>query len=152
VNPISSWDERYLALAGFISSWSKDPSTQVGAVITDTRNRIVSVGFNGMPVGVADTFERLNDRELKYKMIVHAERNAMLFAQRSLDGCTLYTVPFMPCSVCAGMVVQAGIKRVVAPFVDNSRWNEAFRLTEEIFAEAGVKLDLVYPEEAIAYG
>src|ERR1700692_2564953 len=98
------WDKRFLELAQFISKWSKDPSTCVGAVIVDKDLRIVSVGFNGLPKGVEDTEERLNNRDIKIKIVVHAERNAILFARTSLVGCTLYTFPFSSCSVCAGMV------------------------------------------------
>lgn len=140
---VEKWDRRFLELAQYISGWSKDPSTKVGAVITDAKNRVVSVGYNGLPMGVEDTDERLNNRDLKYKMIVHGERNAMLFAGRSIDGCTLYTWPFMPCSVCASMVIQTGISRVVAPFSDNPRWAEDFKLSEQLFSEAGVKLLLL---------
>jgi dCMP deaminase len=140
---IDKWDARFLELAKLVASWSKDPSTQTGAVIVAPDRRIVSVGFNGLPQGVADTPERLTDRDVKYQMIVHCERNAMLFAQRSLHGCTLYTWPFMSCSVCAAMVIQAGIKRHVAPQSDNPRWQDSFKLTREMFAEAGVQVHLV---------
>lgn len=140
---VEKWDRRFLELAEHISCWSKDPSTKVGAVITDQKNRVVSVGYNGLPMGVEDTDERLNNRDLKYKMIVHGERNAMLFAGRPLDDCTLFTWPFMPCSVCASMVIQAGITRVVAPFSENPRWVEDFKLTEQLFVEAGVNLLLL---------
>ena len=140
---IEKWDRRFLELAEHISSWSKDPSTKVGAVITDPKNRVVSIGYNGLPMGVEDTDERLNNRDLKYKMIVHGERNAMLFAARPIDGCTLFTWPFMPCSVCASMVIQSGIARVVAPYSDNPRWAEDFKLTEQLFTESGVQLLLL---------
>jgi len=138
------WDRWFLGMADYVSSASKDPSTKVGAVIVDENRRIVSTGYNGLPQGVEDTDERLNNRELKYKLIVHGERNALLFAGRSVHGCTLYTTPFMPCSVCAGMVIQAGIKRVVAPYSDNPRWAEDFKLTEQLFSEAEVELVLLH--------
>lgn len=140
---MNHWDQRYLQLAEHVSLWSKDPSTKTGAVIVTPHNEVVSVGFNGFPRGVADTAERLNNRDIKYRMIVHCERNAMLFAARPLHGCTLYTVPFMSCADCAAMVVQAGIKRCVAPWSDNPRWIESFKLTEALFREGGVALDLV---------
>jgi dCMP deaminase len=140
LNDVSKWDQRFLKLAYDVSDWSKDPSTKVGAVIARGK-RFISLGYNGFPVGVEDTEERLNERELKYQLIVHGERNAIIFAERSLVGCTLYTVPFMPCSVCAGMVIQAGITRVVAPYSDNPRWIESFKLTESMFREAGVTLE-----------
>lgn len=138
---ISKWDKRYLELAILVSTWSKDPSTKTGAVIVAPNNSIVSVGFNGFAKGVGDYPSRLEARELKYKMIVHCERNAMLFAKRDLEGCTLYTVPFMSCASCAAMVIQAGIKRCVAPYSDNPRWKEDFEITEAMFFEAGVKLE-----------
>lgn len=142
---VEKWDRRFLDLAQFISAWSKDPSTKVGAVITDARNRIVSTGYNGLPRGVDDSDERLQNRDLKYKMIVHGERNAILFAGRSVDSCTLYTYPFMPCSVCAAMVIQSGINRVVSYYSDNPRWVEDFKLSQELFKEAGVELVLLNP-------
>ena len=143
---VNKWDERFLELSKHIAGWSKDPSTKTGAVITDSLNRLVSIGYNGFPIGVEDSSKRLDNRELKYKMIVHCERNAMLFAKRDLAGCTLYTWPFMSCGPCAGMVIQAGIKRCVAPYDDNPRWREDFKITEQMFKEAGVELILVGKE------
>ncbi|NCA14162.1 MAG: hypothetical protein EBS89_08535, partial [Proteobacteria bacterium] len=78
----SDWDRWFLGLAHYVSTASKDPSTKVGAVIVDAERRVVSVGYNGLPRGVEDSEERLHNREVKYKMIIHAERNAILFAQR----------------------------------------------------------------------
>lgn len=136
---LNKWDVRFLELAKHIASWSNDPSTQTGAVITNYR-RVVSVGYNGFPCGVDDAPERYADRELKYKMIVHCERNALLFAQRSLAGCTLYTWPFMSCAPCAAMVIQSGITRCVAPASDNPRWQADFELTRLMFREADIEL------------
>lgn len=136
------WDNFFLGMAQYIAGASKDPSTKVGAVIVDDERRLVSAGYNGFPRGVADTEERLNNRDLKYKMVVHAEMNALLFARGSVKDCTLYTVPFTCCSQCCGRVIQSGIKRCVSYFSSNPRWQEDFRLTEEMFKEAGIKLDL----------
>jgi dCMP deaminase len=132
-------------LARFISTWSKDPSTQTGAVITDQKRRVISVGYNGLAQGVEDLPERLNNRDIKYKIIVHCERNALLFASRSMEGCTLYTWPFMSCSTCAAMVIQAGIKQCVAPWSDNPRWKDDFELSQQMFNEAGVRVELLDP-------
>ena len=144
------WDRRFLEMAKLVASWSKDPSTQTGAVITDASRRVISVGFNGFPQGVKDLPERYSNRELKYKIIVHCERNAILFANRSLAGCTLYTWPFMSCTVCAAMVIQSGIKRCVAPEVTDpglkERWGQELELARTLFEEAGVRLDLYEPE------
>lgn len=137
------WDKRFLRLAREISSWSKDPSTKVGAVIVDDNNRIISVGYNGFPQGVEDSEERLLDRQKKYDIIVHGEMNAILFANKSLVGCTLYTWPFEPCSKCAGVIIQSGIKRVVSIVNTNSRWGENFSISRKLFTEAKVCLELL---------
>ena len=142
---MNKWDKRFLELAQQISTYSKDPSTQVSAVIVDDKNRIVSVGYNGFPRGVEDTEERYNDRDTKIKMIVHAEVNAILMAQKDLSNHTIYTFPFMPCSTCAGIIIQSGIKRCISIPVTGERyerWKDAFALTETMFEEAGVQLDL----------
>jgi len=136
------WDQRYLELAELVSTWSKDPSTRTGAVIVGPDNFLISVGYNGFPRLVQDSLDRLDNRDLKYKMIVHCERNAIIAAKRDLAGCTLYTYPFMSCAPCAGMVIQAGISRCVAPFNDNPRWQEDFKLTQQMFKEARVELTL----------
>jgi dCMP deaminase len=137
---LQKWDRRYIDLAKHVSTWSKDPSTKTGAVIVDDKMRLISVGYNGLPVGVEDRPERLEVREIKYKMIVHCERNAIIFAKSSLEGATMYTWPFMSCAVCAGMVIQSGIKRCVAPRNNNPRWVADFELTRVMFKEAGVEL------------
>ena len=138
---MSDWDGRFLQMAALVATWSKDPSTQVGAVITRGKF-VVSLGFNGHPSGIGDTEARLNDREMKYRTIIHAEMNAVLSARQPLEGCTLYVVPFMPCSNCGSVIVQAGIKRVVTLENKNERWAESFEITRSIFAEAGVELVL----------
>ena len=79
------WDLRLLGLAKHVAEWSKDPSTKVGAVIADQKHRVLSLGFNGFARGVKDLAQRLDDRETKYDMIIHAERNAILFANASVD-------------------------------------------------------------------
>lgn len=136
---MSDWDRRFLDMAALVSTWSKDPSTKVGAVITRGKF-VVSLGFNGHPSGVEDSIARLHDREMKYKTIIHAELNAILSAHQPLAGCTLYVVPFMPCSNCGAVIVQAGIKRVVTFENNNERWAESFEITRTIFAEAGIDL------------
>jgi len=142
------WDKRFLQLAEIVSSWSKDPSTQTGAVITDDLNRVISVGFNGFPIGVKDHKERYENRELKYKMIVHCEMNAILFAKGGCENCTLYTYPLLSCSRCAASVIQAGITRCVAPKLDpesplGKRWSEELELSLLMFKESGVEITLL---------
>lgn len=138
----NKWDKRFIELAIFISNWSKDPSTKVGAVIVDNDNRIISVGYNGFPQGIEDN-NRLEDRDTKYKIIVHGEINAILFANKSVKGCTLYTVPFEPCPRCAGLIIQSGIRRVVAPVNKNDRWEDEFKISRQLFSEAGITLDYI---------
>lgn len=133
------WDSRFLRIAKEVSTWSKDPSTKVGAVIVDNNNRVVSMGYNGFPQGVDDD-ERLKDRETKYKLIVHAEMNALLFSSRPVVDCRIYTYPFMPCPRCAGPIIQSGINMVISPRNANERWSADFDISREIFEEAGVFL------------
>lgn len=137
---MNKWDIRFLELAQHVGSWSKDPSTQVGAVIVDDNNRVVSIGYNGFPRGVEDD-SRLYDRAAKLAIVVHGEMNALVFAQRNLEGCTLYTSPFMPCTHCAGVVIQTGIVRVVTWQSDNPRWQEDFEITRRLFLETGILLE-----------
>jgi dCMP deaminase len=139
----TKWDERFLGLAKVVGSWSKDPSTQVGAVIVDCNNRIISIGFNGFPKGVKDSEERLCNREVKYDIIVHAEANALMFANRSVEGCTLYTWPFQPCSKCAALIIQSGIKRVVSVVRDDNRWKKNFDIARQLFKESGIIMECV---------
>lgn len=135
----TDWDRRFLELASVVGSWSKDPSTKVGAVIVNENKQIVSMGYNGFPRGVKDDY-RLEDRETKYNLIVHAEANAIIHAKDSLEGCTIYTDPFMPCSKCAGLIIQSGIKRVVSLDCHNPRWIENFRLAHDILTEARIEI------------
>lgn len=137
---LTNWDYRFLDLAKFVSGWSKDPSTKVGAVIADQHNRIVSLGFNGFPKEIKDD-HRINDRELKYQIIVHAEINAIMFANKSVNACTLYTYPFEPCSQCASIIIQSGIYRVIAPRNNDPRWEKSFKISRKLFKEASIEIN-----------
>lgn len=135
------WLKRGLELAEFVSKWSKDPSTKVGAAILDSAsNRILGVGYNGFARGVADTEERLSNRDLKYKLVLHAEENAIMFSSGALEGATIFTWPFLPCPHCASLIIQKGIDKVVttSPQLDHPRWGEMFDLSVEILQEGGV--------------
>ena len=141
------WDCSFLDMAETIAKKSKDPSTKVGAVIVDDQNRPVSWGYNGFPRKIEDTPERLNNRDLKLQHTVHAEINAILFAERSrLEGATLYTYPFMPCSDCCILIIQSGIQRVVSYNDDTERWQESFEKSKTMFKEAGIQLFLYEKE------
>lgn len=134
------WDKRFLELAEHISLWSKDPSTKVGSIITDGGNKIVSVGYNGLPAYVQDDQEILNNREEKYKFIIHAEMNALLTAAKDISGYTIYTYPFLPCTNCASMLIQAGIMRVVSYQCINNQWMERLADSKKIFDKADVEV------------
>lgn len=140
---MSKWDRRFLGLANLVATWSKDPSTGVGAVIIDSKNRIVSMGFNGFPRAVHDDEATLNDRDEKLRRTIHAEENALLFAGRSVEGCTIY-VTHPPCARCAAKIIQAGIARVVSRPPWNSfveRWADDMRSASEMFTESGTAFD-----------
>lgn len=134
------WDSRFIDLARLVASWSKDPSTKVGAVIVRPDHTVAAIGYNGFARGVRDHTERYADRETKYAMVVHAESNALLSSRESLEGCTLYVTPIPPCSQCAAAIIQRGIRRVV---VDQRKevaanWAQAYAVSETMFSEAGV--------------
>lgn len=136
---LSKWDRRFIDLAKHVSQWSKDDSTRVGAVIVDNKNRVVSLGFNGFPRGVDD---KHHNREHKLLKTLHAEDNALSFANKSTDGCTIY-ITHPPCSSCAARLIQHGIVRVVHPepiaeFL--SRWEKSCLVALEMFNDAGVEV------------
>lgn len=143
-NPLPlDWQQRWaIELAEHVAKLSKDPSTQVGAVIFDPKRRIVSAGYNGLARGVYDTPERLENRDIKYKLILHAEKNAILFATTPLDGCTI-VVTHPCCAQCAAQVIQSGIKHVIWPKPEPeffARWGEDYALSMAQFDEAGVRV------------
>lgn len=135
----NKWDERFLDLARHVAGWSKDPSTQVGAVIVRPDRSVVSVGYNGFPRGVSDAAHRYTDKPTKYKMVVHAEANAIVAAKESLADCVLYVTLF-PCNECAKLIIQSGIRTIVAPRLDQApdQWAEAMACSWTMFVESGV--------------
>ena len=137
------WKRRFIELAKHISTWSKDPSTQVGAVIVRPDKTIASVGFNGFPRGVDDRPEKLADRPLKYQMIVHAEINAILSSRESLAGCSIFVYPFHPCSQCAAAIIQSGITRVYTLEGAPEWWSSNFTVAHGMFQEAGITIEKV---------
>lgn len=148
---MDKWDSNFLALANTVSMFSKDPSTKVGAVIADDDHRVVSIGYNGFPKGIKDD-SRLNNRDLKYDMVVHAEANALLFANNPVKNCTIYTWPFQPCSRCASLIIQSGIRRVVSVSNKDFKWKDNFNISRDILREAGVKLEIAENPPAWCFG
>lgn len=111
-----SWDEYFMGVAFLASQRSKDPGTQVGACIVDQQNKILSIGYNGMPVGCNDDDFAWNKDTLddnKYLYVVHSELNAILnFRGGSLENSKIYVTLF-PCNECAKAIIQSGIKEII---------------------------------------
>ena len=147
---MNKWDKRFLDMAKLVSTWSKDPSTQTGAVIVRPDKSVASVGFNGFPRGMPDHDELYDLRSEKYSRIIHCEMNAMQFAQdASLLGYTLYTYPFLSCDRCYVHMLQSGITRFVAPKCPpelEERWGDAFDKVRSYASESqGIIIDeLIY--------
>ena len=142
----SGWGNKYTHLAKEISTWSKDPSTKVGAIVVGEHGQLLSQGYNGFPRGIKDSDERLNNRERKYELVVHAEMNAIYNASLtgvSLRDSTLYVYGCPVCNECAKGIIQVGIKKVVAvrpkdmPVV-LKRWDESIKVAGALFREAEV--------------
>lgn len=141
-----SWDVWYMRMVYVVASKSKDTSTKIGAVIVKN-NRIVSVGYNGMPCGVDDSIVSRYDRPKKYMFFEHGERNSIYSAARNgieLDGAVMYTQG-IPCCDCGRAVIQSGIRRVVVHNVFEqvanflrSHWSESCEATSQMFIESGV--------------
>ena len=132
-----------MEVAELIASWSKDPSTKCGAVIASPDRTVISTGFNGLPRGVKDKEEILNDRELKYQCTIHAEENAILNAttREVLRGCSIYIHPIPPCSNCAARIIQAGITRVVFRAGDiQDHWKKSMSIARDMITDAKLEL------------
>lgn len=146
-------DECRLRLALHHAGHSADPSTRVGSIIVGKDDMVWSSGFNHFPSKIAQTTERMNDRDTKIKLIVHAEMNAILRAARRgipLDGTTLYLAATddtglvwggPPCTRCAVEIIQAGITEIVSYPIKPipSRWHEDLEFSRSVLAEAGIK-------------
>lgn len=144
---LEKWDRRYLELAKQVSTWSKDPSTQVGAILVNHEGHVVGTGYNGFPRGVEDTEERLNDRETKYGLVVHAEVNAILQAGHDAEGATLYVYPsfMLPpiCGECAKVAITAGVRGIVGYNPDPNdkrvkRWADSISVAKTMWDEVGL--------------
>ena len=146
------WDQRYLENAILASTWSKDPNRRVGAIAVSKEGIPGPACFNGFPRGIKDTPERLNNKELKNRLAVHAEVNATILHPGSVVGCTIY-VTHQPCTPCASFLIQNKYSRIVTfdPELYNGmfdRWGEDFNLSLEVIEEAGIELVLAttFPE------
>jgi len=144
-----SWDDYFMGVALLSAQRSKDPSTQVGACIVDTQNRIVGVGYNGFPNGCSDDslpWDREgNFEETKYPFVVHAEVNAILNnTSTSLQDCRIFVALF-PCNECAKVIIQSGIKEVI--YLSNKyKDTPSIKVSERLFKEAGIKTRQLKPD------
>ncbi len=139
---VLNWDEYFMGLAHLSALRSKDPSTQVGAVIVDDKNKVVSIGYNGLPVGCSDDEfpwgRNGTMQETKYAYVVHAELNAILNSARSVNGCTIY-VSLFPCNECAKAIIQSGIKKIVYE-CDKYADTDGVIISKKMLHAAGVTL------------
>tara|TARA_A100001515_G_scaffold139535_1_gene134297 strand:- start:838 stop:1281 length:444 start_codon:yes stop_codon:yes gene_type:complete len=139
------WHKRYMELARQVASWSKDPSTQCGAVIIGKDGQVISQGYNGFPRIMRDDDAFYEDRPTKYKRIIHAEMNAIYNA--ALNGvspkdATIYIHGLQCCHECAKAIIQCGIQKVVMLKSDNERWSESCSEARSYFEE--VCMEVIY--------
>lgn len=142
-----NWPQRWMELALYVASWSKDSSSQVGVVIVGEHQRLLSLGYNGLPRGCNDNVLAnwgRHERPEKYKWYEHAERNAIYNAAAegiALRGATMYASN-APCCDCARAVVQSGIREfhyfTDGPFFDRPDWVANLQTALTIFREGGV--------------
>ena len=137
-----SWDTYFMGVALLSAKRSKDPRTQVGALIANDEHKILSIGYNGFPRGISDddfSWEKEGDYlNTKYPYVVHAEVNAILNSNVSLKGSTLYVTLF-PCNECAKVILQSGIKEVVY-LSDEKALDLPTQASKKMFVAAGIKL------------
>ena len=137
-----SWDEYFMGIALLSAKRSKDPSTQVGACIVDDENKVVSIGYNGMPRHCDDnklTWKKGEDLDNKYLYVCHAEFNAILNTRSgsSLKGTRIYVTLF-PCNECAKAIIQVGIKEVI--YLSDKYENQlSTRASKKLLDVAGIK-------------
>ncbi len=140
-----SWDEYFMGVALLSAKRSKDPNSQVGACIVDENKRIVAMGYNGFPNGCCDDdlpWEREGKfLDVKYPYVVHAELNAILNANASVRGCTLYVALF-PCNECAKAIIQSGIKHIYY-LCDKYAETDGVKASKKLFDMAGVTYEML---------
>ena len=137
-----TWDEYFMGLATMSAMRSKDPNTIVGACIVDDNHKILSMGYNGAPIGFNDDdmpWDRDGDFiNTKYAYVCHSELNAILNARGlNLTGCTLYVTLF-PCNECAKAIIQSGIKRIVY-LSDKYKGTDGNIVAKKLFDKCGVE-------------
>ena len=145
-----SWDEYFMGIALLSAGRSKDSNTQVGACIVSDENKILSVGYNGMPTGCSDDdlpWEREGAfLDTKYPYVCHAELNAILNRSTgSLKNARIY-VSLFPCNECAKAIIQAGIREVVY-WDDKYADTDGVKASKLMFRLSGVTLRQYVPTD-----
>ena len=143
-----SWDEYFMGLSLLSAQRSKDNNTQVGACIVSQDNKILSIGYNGMPIGCDDDdmpWEREGDfLNTKYPFVCHAELNAILNRPTvSLQNAKIY-VSLFPCNECAKAIIQSGIKEVIY-WENKYADSDEVKASRKMFELAGVKITQYIP-------
>jgi dCMP deaminase len=148
------WDIHMMKIAKLCSEMSKDPSTKVGAVVMGPDKRILATGYNGFPSGVPDYDEWYNNREMKYKLVVHAEMNALQYLKNIPEGSSLFVYPLLPCESCYKEIDKKGIKRIITIDHDKkkcsvcpkekecsaTRWEESWKNSKREMDKNGCKV------------
>ena len=139
---VLSWESYFMGIAHLSALRSKDPNTQVGAVIVDENKKVVSIGYNGFPMGCDDDEYPWENEgsslETKYVYVVHAELNAILNSPRTVKGCSIY-VSLFPCHECAKAIIQSGIQEIVYES-DKYASSESVLASKRMLESAGVKM------------
>ena len=132
---MANWQKRMMDMARHVSTWSKDTSKKVGAVVADCDNTILSLGYNSNPRKSNDEKKERFEKPLKYTYVVHAEVNAIYNSSRSgvsLKDATMY-VTYFPCHECAKAIINSGVKTVVTyePDFDHEKWGKSFKIARK---------------------
>lgn len=130
---VPGWDRYFMEIAKTVASRSKDPDTQVGAVLVDTDNHVIGTGYNGFSPGIPDS-DTLWKRPTKYDYVVHAEANCLLHSVQKPRNAKIYTTMY-PCKDCAKLLAASGVKEIV--FLDDKYESG---IASELILSAGIKI------------
>ena len=139
---MSSWDKKFTELANHIATWSKDRSTKVGAVVVNNRNKILSIGYNGFPIGVNDDVDERHSRPEKYEWVAHAEENCVLSAAEigvSLANCKIYC-NYITFPRCCRAIIQSGINEVIYQHECVNSQSEPNPISKQMLMEARIRV------------
>jgi dCMP deaminase len=144
---MNNWDLKFIELSRHVANWSKDTNRKNSAVIVNEDNIVISMGYNGFPIGCDDKVTCRYEQPMKYLYTEHAERNAIYHAAKlgvSLKGCRMYVTMF-PCADCARAIIQSGITHLLTPTpdVEHEKWGIHFKAALVMLEEANVEITLI---------